>query len=82
VRIAASNQFINLTFGLINTRPPHAPISTSHLVNYSGWASNSTPQTNGNNQITIISPPPNHLTPTNLSPWPPNEFYRVQISSP
>jgi 1,4-alpha-glucan branching enzyme len=71
VQIAASNQVMNLTFGPINSNLTYTVQSSPDLVNYSGLASSTGPQTNGN-QVTI----------TDLAPWPSNEFYNVQISLP
>jgi 1,4-alpha-glucan branching enzyme len=71
VQIAASNQVMNLTFGPINSNLTYTVQSSPDLVNYSGLASSTVPQTNGN-QVTI----------TDLAPWPSNEFYNVQISLP
>jgi hypothetical protein len=72
VQIAASNQFMNLTFGPINTGLTYTVQSSPDMVNYSGLTFSSAPQTNGDNQIAV----------TDFSPWPSNEFYRIQISSP
>jgi 1,4-alpha-glucan branching enzyme len=71
VQIAASNQVVNLTFGPINSNLTYTVQSSPDLVNYSGLASATDPQTNGN-QVTI----------TDLAPWPSNEFYTIQISLP
>jgi 1,4-alpha-glucan branching enzyme len=71
VQIAASNQVINLTFGPINSNLSYTVQSSPDLVNYSGLASATDPQTNGN-QVSI----------TDLAPWPSNEFYTIQISLP
>jgi hypothetical protein len=71
LQIAASNQVMNLTFGPVVPGPTYTVESSPDLVNYSGLASNSPPQINGN-QTTIID----------LAPWPSNEFYHVHISLP
>jgi subtilase family serine protease len=71
VQIAASNQFVNLTYGPINPNLAYTVLSSPDLFNYSGLASSTDPQTNGN-QVAI----------TDLAPWPSNEFYRIQISLP
>jgi 1,4-alpha-glucan branching enzyme len=71
VQIAASNQVMNLTFGPINDGLTYTVQSSPDLVNYSGLASSTAPQTNGS-QVAI----------SDLAPWPSNEFYRVQISLP
>jgi 1,4-alpha-glucan branching enzyme len=71
VQIAASNQVINLTFGPISSNLSYTVQSSPDLVNYSGLASSTAPQTNGN-QVSI----------TDLAPWPSNEFYTIQISLP
>jgi 1,4-alpha-glucan branching enzyme len=71
VQIAASNQVMNLTFGPINDGLTYTVQSSPDLVNYTGLASSTAPQTNGS-QVAI----------SDLAPWPSNEFYRVQISLP
>jgi hypothetical protein len=71
VQIVASNQLMNLTFGPIVDGISYTVLSSPDLVNYSALTSNSPPQINGDQE-----------TITDFSPWPSNEFYRIQINNP
>jgi 1,4-alpha-glucan branching enzyme len=76
VQIAASNQFMNLTFGPYSNNLTYAVVSSPDLVNYSGLASNPPPTQINTDQTPITE------TVTDLTPWPSNEFYRIQITNP
>ncbi len=71
VQIAASNEFMNLTFSPIVDGISYTVLSSPDLLNYSALTSNSAPQIDGNME-----------TITDFSPWPSNEFYRIQITPP
>jgi hypothetical protein len=51
-------------------------VSSPDLVNYSGLASNPPPTQINTDQTPITE------TVTDLTPWPSNEFYRIQITNP
>ncbi len=72
IAAVASNQTINLTFwpAYPNSNLTYTAQSSADLVNYSNL-------TNSISQASGVTD-----TVTDLSPWPTNEFYRIQITNP
>jgi hypothetical protein len=72
VQIATSNQWINLTFwpAYPNSNLTYTAQSSTDLVHYSSI-------TNSGLAVSGIT-----NTITDFSPWPTNEFYRIQITNP
>jgi 1,4-alpha-glucan branching enzyme len=72
LQIAASNQWINLTFWPAYPNPnlTYTALSSTDLVHYSSITNSALSVSGITNTI------------TDFSPWPTNEFYRIQITNP